>query len=368
MDFNLPTTRYYGSKRKLIKWIWESIQEENLEFNSVLDLFGGSGIFSYVAKKNCKKVSYNDLFLFNYHIGKALIQNNTIRLDKKDIFKVLEKQPDLIYKTKIQDLYKDIYYTDEENKQLDIIIQNILNIPNETKRSLLYYILIQSCIMKRPYNLFHRKNLYIRLDDVKRSFGNKTTWETPFEDLFFRLADELNSLIFTNNKNNTCFNSSALDLNIKADLVYIDPPYINNNLGQLPYHSRYHFLEALVNYETFDSYINYSTKHLKVNINNNKDFESRTTFFNNLKILFEKYSNSHIVFSYRLNGIPSINDIESYLLKEKKDFIIKKYKYSYALHKNNDLQEEVLFIIKKSVKNKPKKTKLDISLISSNLA
>ena len=43
----LPVTRYYGSKRKLIEDIWSALEERNIQFNSILDLFGGTGILSY---------------------------------------------------------------------------------------------------------------------------------------------------------------------------------------------------------------------------------------------------------------------------------------------------------------------------------
>ena len=44
---NLPVTRYYGSKRKLTESIWSVLQERNIQFDSILDLFGGTGIISY---------------------------------------------------------------------------------------------------------------------------------------------------------------------------------------------------------------------------------------------------------------------------------------------------------------------------------
>lgn len=43
----LPITRYYGSKRNFVKAIWSAIAERGIEFDSILDLFGGSGIVSY---------------------------------------------------------------------------------------------------------------------------------------------------------------------------------------------------------------------------------------------------------------------------------------------------------------------------------
>ena len=54
---NLPSTRYVGSKQKIVRWIWDNIQD--LKFNSFLDLFGGTGVVGYVAKLEGKKVIYN---------------------------------------------------------------------------------------------------------------------------------------------------------------------------------------------------------------------------------------------------------------------------------------------------------------------
>lgn len=43
-----PQTRYQESKQKLIEWIGECISP--LEFNSVLDAFGGTGVVSHYMK------------------------------------------------------------------------------------------------------------------------------------------------------------------------------------------------------------------------------------------------------------------------------------------------------------------------------
>lgn len=44
-----PTTRYRGSKRKLLPWMQAHLSE--LEYDSVLDLFGGTGSVSYMFKR-----------------------------------------------------------------------------------------------------------------------------------------------------------------------------------------------------------------------------------------------------------------------------------------------------------------------------
>lgn len=345
MKTKLPKTRYYGSKRKLIPWIWECIENEKLEFNSVLDLFGGSGVFSYSAKLREKEVYYNDIFKFNYHIGRALIENNKIKVSPSDIDYLVTRHNSIRYQFKIFNYFKDIYYPDEENRQIDIICQNILNIRDELKKSLFFYLLFQSCMIKRPFNIFHRKNLNLRTNNVIRNFGNKKTWEIPFYDLFVRFANEINDYIFNNGGKNISYNFSALDCPINADLVYIDPPYMNQKNTHTTYLSKYHFLEGLVYYENFIDHINFKKKNLEININSNMDFENRTTFFINLQKLIFKHRNSIIVISYRKNGIPSINDLISFLQTLNKNVSVYSNKYSYALRRNNFEQEEVLIII-----------------------
>ena len=187
--------------------------------------------------------------------------------------------------------------------------------------------------------------MYIRENDVKRNFGNKVTWERSFEDYFKRFNNELTSLIFDNYKNNTSNNFNALECKLEADLIYIDPPYINKN-SHVSYHQRYHFLEALVSYDDFDRHIDFKKKNKEVKLNTNTDFEHRNCFFDNLKKLIVKYSDKIIVISYRKFGIPSIEQIEEYLCSLFLNYNIYYTGYSYALHKNNGVQEEVLIIVK----------------------
>ena len=59
-----PKTRYLGSKLKLLQWISENLK--NLSFDSVLDLFGGTGAVSYLFKTQGKRVTYNDNLKFNF--------------------------------------------------------------------------------------------------------------------------------------------------------------------------------------------------------------------------------------------------------------------------------------------------------------
>ena len=180
-----PTTRYQGSKRKILPWIYENLKE--LRFNTVLDGCGGSASVSYLFKKMNKSVTYNDNLRFNHIIGKALIQNHTIKFtdeDIKNLFNTGLNTPDLINK-----VFKGVYYLENENRWLDEIGFGILHMNHYTgdvldyKKSIAYYALFQACLTKRPFNLFHRNNLSIRTTDVKRNYGNKTRFCRNFYKL-----------------------------------------------------------------------------------------------------------------------------------------------------------------------------------------
>lgn len=49
----LPSTRYQGSKYKIIDWI--DYYTKDLQFDSVLDAFGGTGCVGYMFKKMVRK-------------------------------------------------------------------------------------------------------------------------------------------------------------------------------------------------------------------------------------------------------------------------------------------------------------------------
>lgn len=343
----LPVTRYYGSKRKLIERIWNEIENLGLEFNSVLDIFGGTAIFSYYSKVKGKTVIYNDIFTFNTLIGRKLIEQTSNELTYESAVALLQPIPGRIYLNTIQENFEGIYFTNEENAQIDIFIQNANALENDNQRLSAYYLLFQSCIIKRPYNLFHRNNLSMRLNYNGGNFGNKKTWERPFEELFSRFINELDEFTFDNGQLNRAVNSSALNCNEIADLVYIDPPYFNSKGHHTTYHSKYHFLEGLSNYTEIGNNINPDKNNREIIINKSDEFEKPARFLYELEQLILNHANSIIVISYRNNGVPSIEEITAVLMRCKpglQTHAIDLGMYGYALNKTNQLNNEFLII------------------------
>ena len=353
-DFKkFPTTRYQGSKRKILPWIYENLK--GLNFDTVLDGCGGSGSVSYLFKKMNKSVTYNDNLKFNHIVGQALIENHNVKLTEEDIANLINfntaDTPDLISR-----LFKNIYYLENENRWLDNMGFRILNMNHYTgktlryKKAIAYYALFQASLAKRPFNLFHRNNLNIRTANVKRTFGNKNTWEKDFEESFKNFVKEANSIVFNSKLPCTSINQSVFKIeDVNYDLVYLDIPYINkggkNETSN--YLKCYHFLEGLVNYDQWEDMIDYETSNLRLlNSQTDKDF-NKESIYESIDLLFKKFKKSKIVFSYKKGGVPSIEYIVKTMKKYKKKVYTRSQPYSYALNRQNtDLQKnrEVLII------------------------
>ncbi|MEK6692552.1 MAG: DNA adenine methylase [Nitrospirota bacterium] len=339
-DPAFPSTRFQGSKLKIVDWIWEAIKD--LNFNSALDAFGGTGSVGYMLKEKGKNVTYNDILKFNWYIGLALIENDKVKLTDSDVDFLLTVHDEIKYPTFIYDTFKDIYFTDEENRRIDMVVTNINLLDNIYKKALAFFALCQACIIKRPFNLFHRKNLYLRFSDVERNFGNKATWDTPFEVHFRKFVDEANQAVFPNGQCNKALNLDVFDIEEEFDLVYIDTPYISKNGVGVDYFSFYHFLEGLMNYSKWADMVDYRTKHKKLK-GNGSVWINKNQIHSAFDQLFKKFQNSILVISYRADGIPSIEELLNLLKKYKQNAKeLKRKNYKYVLSTNHS--EEVLLI------------------------
>ena len=340
----LPTTRYYGSKRKLVECIWSALEGLGIEFDTILDLFGGTGVVSYYMAQKGKKVIYNDVMAFNSEIAKALLCSPKGSFTENDIQIVLQDNPEVCYRHYIRDIFDGIYYTSGENDIIDRATQNILSLPKE-KQSSAFYILFQSCIIKRPFNIFHRKNLNLRENHVKSRFGNKTTWEKSFETLFVKFTKELNEIQFDELPHVCVRNSAALELKEHADLVYIDTPYFSRKSASVSYHSRYHFLEGLVHYDKIPDHINFSKSNRELDFGICPEFETKSMYIANLHRLLDFHQDSVIALSYTTNGYPAVEELGQIMGEYKERVqILDLGEHSFALNKDNDKRHEVLIV------------------------
>ena len=337
----IPTTRYQGSKRKILPWLYECIKDYH--FHSVLDAFGGSGMVSYLFKHMGKRVTYNDLFRFNSIIGDSIIENNNVLLTEADVEYLL--YPHQHVSNFISDTFHDIYFLDEENRWLDMVICNIeslselyINPRLRYKKAIAYNALFQACLSKRPYNLFHRKNLNMRTRDVKRSFGNKTTWDKAFPDHFRFFVKEINQAVFRSNVKCKVVCKDVFDISTgNYDLVYLDPPYLKreNSNESSNYLKCYHFLEGIANYSEWGNLIDNNSTNKRIRKDYAPNYFTLTDASTTFERLIKKFRKSIIVLSYRYGGTPTIDELSQIMLKYKEHLKVYDKHYKYALNKQN---------------------------------
>ena len=323
---------------------------EYINPTNILDLFGGSAICSLYFQLQNINVVYNDILKFNCLNSYGFLNTHLDNIpSQKDIYEIFEKKDGITYNIFISEQFKNIYFTDDENLQLDIFNGNINHYTdNEIKKNIMYYLLFQSLISKRPYNLFHRKNLHIRLADVKRSFGNKVTWDKSFIEHMIKFRKELISIVEYKNKNNICpiynvvnysYNEIPTTLLSDIDTIYIDPPYFKKNSKNNDYLTYYHFIEGFVYYDKWESLINYSSKNLTFKNNDNIIINSAYKMF--VEII-NKFKEKNLIISYKIDAYPSINELEDILKTHYTNIIIHYIDYKYALSKNKT--QEVIII------------------------
>jgi adenine-specific DNA methylase len=337
----MPQTRYQGSKRKLADWICERVT--HLAFDSVLDAFSGTASLGHAFKRRGKQVTCNDILRFNHQVALALVENDAATLPPTVVQQVGQRDPRQSYPGFIERTFDGIYFTQPENRWLDTACRNIHAVRDPLRRAMAWFALGQAAMAKRPYNLFHRKNLYMRTANVQRSFGNKKTWDQPFATLFGRSVEQANSAVFDNGRPCRALRGDILAVEPGFDLVYIDPPYVNGRGIGVDYHAFYHFLEGMLDYESWPEQLDRRSRHLRLCRQANcwtRGSQNTQAF----RRLFERFADSILVVSYRSDGLPAIADLETELARIKQHVRLHRdpRRTKYVLSTNSKAHEVLL--------------------------
>ncbi len=232
-SITINNRRYIGSKSRMISFIKEVMEKEKIEYSSFLDLFGGTGIVGDSFNDSKTKIYVNDLLKSNYLSYLAWFGND--KINKKKIQKYIDSYNSL---SELKDNYFSInfsntYFSEENCKKIGFIredieekyINGILNI---RERAILITSLLYA--MDKIANTVGHYDAYRKNGDLDRQL----------ELCMLELKSN------ANNKNNKIFNEDSNELvrNIKADVVYIDPPYNSRQ-----YSDAYHLLENVAMWE-----------------------------------------------------------------------------------------------------------------------
>jgi DNA adenine methylase/adenine-specific DNA-methyltransferase len=279
---------------------------------------------------------------FNHQIGVALIENDSVSLEPHEIEAVCRRSAGAEYPDFIERTFEGIYFTTQENRWLDTAVANIRRMECRFKRAMAWFALFQAAMIKRPYNLFHRRNLYMRTAEVARGFGNKSSWDRSFEEHFAKFAAEANAAIVDSGRRCSALNRDALKIDPEYDLVYIDTPYINRSGVGVDYRQFYHFLEGLLRYDDWAGLIDYGSKHRRLRPVRNPWCDPRACH-EMFRTLFERFSDSILAVSYRSEGIPSVSELAGLLRSVKSRVrVIEGDRYQYALSTNRRSREVLL--------------------------
>ena len=250
-----PATRYYGSKRRLLGWMYGHLA--SLRFGTVLDVFGGTASVSLLFKAMGKTVTFHDGFNFNGDVAASVLADD-FAMDRQSVEEWLAAVSPC--DGVVTRNFTGVFFTNDENGWLDgFAARRDDGHLCGSKRRLLNYLVYQACLKKRPFNIFHRANLGLRTAvDVKRSFGNASTWEKSFAHHALKAYDEL--AVAPTYARGSAVVLPAGDASGAApgyDLVYLDPPYIScvDRYVRDDYWRRYHFLEGLARYSTWEASI-----------------------------------------------------------------------------------------------------------------
>lgn len=332
-------TRYFGSKGKLIDSLHDVFGE--LDFDTAADFFGGSASVSLLLANMGKHVHFNDGFKFNAAMARAVLAKSEDLPSRDEVVRVIESVK--LCSGFISSSFDGIFYTDEENQWLDGVSIKIQQLDGILK-DVVFYCVAQACLKKRPFNLFHRANLYLRQNtDVSRKFGNHYTWEKTFLEHSKLSLNELYSIKRPEIDVKVLITAGdAVDTECNADLLYIDPPYLDGNTSE-DYVKRYHFLEGLYCYDEWSYRI--SDKYRSKNIDGCEFIANMSSLPGFKKTLFEvlsKFTGKYVVISYVESNHESYSYIISLLNDLNYEVKIYGHKHRHALSKKEIVEVTIV--------------------------
>lgn len=224
--------RYLGSKTKLLGFIDDILQAENIEFETFADIFAGTGT---VANHfyNSSKIIVNDILVSNNYIYQAFFGKDEIRENKL-------KERLKLYNTLDTKKYDDNYFSNNfSNTYFDATNAKKIGIIRDDIEKL-----FEKKIITRREKSYLFTSLIYALDKIANTVGHYDAYrkiDSPKKKLFLLPLDikysKYSAEIYRDDAN-------ELVKRIKADVVYIDPPYNSRQ-----YSDAYHLLENIATWK-----------------------------------------------------------------------------------------------------------------------
>lgn len=328
---NIKNRRYIGNKSSMLSNIVKCLEE--IEYSKdyvVADLFAGTGVVAYEFANMGNPVIVNDLLYSNYVSYKAWFSNENIDIDKLN--NILNKYNSLNYEeieeNYFSNIYANKYFSLNDAKKIGYIREDIE--------------LIKGNLNEREYYILLTSLLYAA-DKIANTVGHFEAYlkKTPTDSNF-----KLSMLDIKNLKNCLVYSEDANTLakSIKADIVYLDPPY---NARQ--YVNFYHVLENLARWNKPTEFEGNSMKFKRDELKSGYSRSKAPLLFKDLidsldcKIIIVSYNNTYSAKSTASNN--KIQEQEIIDILESKGKVTKKeYSYKFFNTGKTDFKEHKEFI------------------------
>lgn len=346
-DYKFPEPQYLGAKFTHLGWINKFIPNG---VKTAFDAFSGSQSVSYLFKQLGFQTITNDFLNFNNQIGKSLIENKNVKLDKNDIDILFQPTPDKENFTLMEDIFTDLFFEQTEAIFLDNFRANVEKLNNSFKKSLALTVMNRSLTRKITMGHFAHTQALVYARNPERVKRNRSLIR-PIKDIFLDLLPAYNNAVFDNKKNNKSFCANTLDLlpklaDFNIDLAYFDPPYCNSHAD---YQGFYHLLETYTEYWKDKQFINGTKRY---DPQRYSGFDKKTDILASLETLFGLSQDiPYWIISYNNRSYPDIHTFNA-IIQKYRDVSIETKTYANGRGGKGSVagSDEVLFVCKPKFK------------------
>ena len=331
---------YVGSKRGILPEIADTLDKNGVEFDTMLDLFSGSGVVSIFFKLLGKNVISNDLLTSSYNNCLVFCENENQDLNagKSELDMLCKKSAS--NSSFIQDNYPDKFSPEEAEvldnyrDNIDLCIKTLTGRDKEIKKA--------SCFLSITHYILNRCFLGGRLNkgQVIAEFNHRVAHDRNRGDLMaFNIAP---LPLFKGNGSQICksFNLDALVAvkevlkNHSPQLVYLDPPY---GQSQSNYADMYAFCEEYIYQDKIDN-----LPHIKEAAHKFSKKKNYKEHFS--EVLNEIKDIPTWAISFNASSFEDAEGVVKLLKDFKKQVIVTNIDHEYRYRKDRGSAVEYLFI------------------------